>query len=234
MPERKKVFKVDEAQIKRLQAAVRKAGGKAIVLIHPFFDEKLPDHERSIGKSYTQAVDIILSNKKTPVILMEQHFARRVTRERLAAKGQKSILVLPIGTNSGAPLISIQGLAEEIDEERKTLIELLEKVGTKTVLMGGMFANELHSGKSHPVMREEIKWQNAVKTPEYFAQDALYLEYPLIRYCAGETYKYLVESGKFKVRWMGAAVRPRPDARIQGRIIRKRPYTNPRKRTAYP
>ena len=210
---------IPERKLNRLRERVERAGGKLIVIVHPFYREGTTKY----FEKYEKAVEALLRKSSWPIVVLEEagKIKNGSIQGRLRKLGAKSVFLIP--TTSGSP--SIQRRVENerpiIDSEMDSLPSQLEKVGAKDVYVAGMYAIR----ENEPVVRayESMLFAKKKNGKSKFK----YLEDPLAGGCAGYTYAKLIHSKKFrKVMWI-------PNAKIgfDSKIGKERPYTRPKKKS---
>lgn len=197
---------------------VRSAGGRAIVLVHPFYKRLLslrPD------KKYYGAINGLLKKSKVPVVILEEAHKIGWLKKRLRELGTKNHLILPTDYDSPRLLVGPDPKTKHIvlDEESAELAKRLHEAGAKSIQVGGLYTTEKYSSK---VEEYERKWLPKENQPS---------KKTIAAGCAGATYEELINSGKFeKVRLMqNACYRDRPLYPLAGEP-RQAPLTAHRKK----
>ncbi|MBN2067537.1 MAG: hypothetical protein JW744_03655 [Candidatus Diapherotrites archaeon] len=184
--------------------------------MHPFYNEKL------IKKfpKYLEVVENLLKKSKWPIVVLQGFENIPQTKERLRKLKARNVLIIPTANHSSATIRKKTTWKEILDHKQEQLIKCLaQKAGVKSVYVGGMYASTSGSAKS--VEEYEAGW--LAEKLQGRKSRFEYVERPFTGGCAGATYEYLIESGKFKkVRWV-------PNARLDGwKTDLSRPYVAPR------
>lgn len=215
---------IPEQEWQKLAERVREAGGRLIVLVHPFF---------SIGKGaafkkYSGAIGRILSKSKVPVVILEPYNSITFGMGLLRMSAKNNVLAIPTSQNNPESLLGIRTKKKNgriafewiHDHGHKELLTILaEKVGVKNVLVGGMYVNKR---ASESVSEYEKRWLTS-RGPRPKNGLWHYSRSPYTGACAGSTYEALIKSGKFEtVRWI-------PNAMYDHHLRRPfhSPYTRP-------
>jgi hypothetical protein len=183
---------------------VRKAKGKTIVLVHPFFEQVKDEKYNSVLKK-------ILLNSRTPVIVLVPFDKLHLFDENLDMAGipenKRDFLVVLTEEDSSRPVLEFnpKTLKAEADKERKALFDLMEKAGVKKIFVGGMFAEH---GYWPSVNVYESRWLRKKGLQKHRSRSST------VWGCAASFYRGLVEHKKFE------KVRRLPRLRIDRHTMR--------------
>ena len=185
-----------------LSKKVKRANGKAIIIVHPFFNS----HP---GSKYNNSLKKLLVQSKTPVIVLEEHTKIESTKKRFEKMGVKEQpLILATNRSHGAPILSFdrgEGLPfYRSDFFLENLISRLKGTGIKQIWVGGSNATtDARSGDHSKLVRNYEKKRLPRKAPRNKDE---YVEPPFIAGCAGTNYRFLVGSKKFdQIAWLPKA-----------------------------
>jgi hypothetical protein len=115
---------------KKLEEALRKSGGRAVILVHPLFhefnktsypQEVFPERTPQ-GRKFLQTVNKVISKSRVPVIVFEEHHHFKQAQEMLPKK------VFFVKTFRGHP-IPLEGWAPALS--------YLKEAGLKQAIVGG-------------------------------------------------------------------------------------------------
>ena len=163
---------------------VMKAGGRAVVLVHPFYEPTNPEYERTMTK--------LIERSKVPVIMLlgrNQWYDEKWRKNR-----HGNIVYIPTGDATPSTLTRDRHGDVKPERSQKTLIERLKQLGVRRVLMGGMYSwhEQLIRGyeQSKPIAAFERKKRKG-HGKENFKQNII------SDGCLGETYYRFIVSKAF-------------------------------------
>lgn len=120
--------------IQHLKQDLSASGGRALVLMHPFFHESHPNHyplrqDPSVsrrGQRFLRSIQLTVQRTHLPIIVFEERGKVRATRARLKGEFNKRVFVLPTHLYSPTP----------VGDWQKHL-DALEDAGLKHAILGG-------------------------------------------------------------------------------------------------
>ena len=172
---------IPENQWETLKEKISKAGGKLIVLVHPFI------HEGDEIKKYETVVRSILSQQRVPIVILNEYYdtARHEARKKLRELRSDALLV---PTEFSSPL-SIPSRKIKSQDVFKMFLEKLEKAGAKNIFIGGLYASDWLPNHEQYVAEQE-RIPDLKKIP--------FETHRGISACVGATYSQFIYSGKFE------------------------------------
>lgn len=193
---------IEQSEFTKFAKSVDRANGKAIVLVHPRY--------RTPGKVYKTTLAKLLTQTKTPIVILEETTRIQRLEKYLAKIRAKDCLVLPTRPSDPKILIRINKKGYVAEKECEKLVGILKKAGAKKLFVGGM--NALN-GFSEAVTQHERK---------IFPKERMVSMLTIAGGCAGITYERLIESNQFEaVRLVKNICAPdKPRHRIDSRIPR--------------
>ncbi len=179
-----------------LKTALAKSNGRAIMLVHPFFDKDGLNSQ--YGARLSRLFKAIREEKtKTPVILLEEtaklHKTRALLKATFGPVHKNSVVMVPTDRASPNPMFGFPELFNSQDANERGEAEAdawnqftsrLKELGVTSILLGGSYT---HLHPSREVADYESMWRRR-RIGEYEVVSSG---------CAGTTYKRLIESGKF-------------------------------------
>lgn len=165
-------YRTPQRDLLSLKKKAAASDGKVIVLVHPYY------HPQA-GKEYFNRVERILLQKRTPVVIMEEHFEIPELRKRLRKMGAPRHVILPTGESTSAAFMR---KAYE-DKSYASVYAALKEAGAKKVFVGGMYSYKRFPTNS-TVEAYEREWQK---------RDDSNREQYSLGGCAGHAYNRLVE-----------------------------------------
>ncbi len=175
------IKKIPDSEWIDFRAAVAKAKGRVIVVVHPFYGDNQLKQDNEKYAKYRQNVLRLLQESKTPVVVLEEVSKMRQIEEKIGKR--ENVWVLP--TEIGGP-----GLITDIESSREhivdytgiTLARRLKNAGVKLALVAGMYAHK--NGTDSAVRNHEEKWLPKNRKPQGASWTA----------CAGSIYQGLIHS----------------------------------------
>lgn len=194
-----------------LKAAVKDAGYRAIVLMHPFHET--PNWNRGYLGALRKFLTLgeRLKGKSlaaTPIIILEEHHRVEELKEML--KREKIPEPFILATTGGGPHVwtdlprkpkapepwkSVRSYEREDAHSHSAMMRFLREAGVKKLHLGGMKAGSHESDvvaayeKSRLPRKEEKHGRS-------------YPENPMVEGCAGDFYEKMAASGLFDVHWI--------------------------------
>jgi len=174
---------------------VAKAKGKAIIIVHPYFDRGTHEYEKNLAenKDYEKIVNRLLAQKNVPVIILEENKPDRMasTKSALAELKAPNHLILPTGDRT--PRLVLRdgkvegGLFTAPQQDFKKLYGLLKFAKVSTVHIGGLNGRKemdaaLRDASIENYERARLKWRVPIKKG-----------YEIVN-CVGDTYAGLVKN----------------------------------------
>jgi len=164
---------------------VKGANGKVILLVHPYYDSQADE-------IYWKSLNKILTQKKTPVIVLEADQRIHELKGLLMARPAKCF-VLP--TFSASPTLRF---GQNFDIKQKDLAKFLTEIGAKKIFVGGQVY--LHAPLKKKLINSPEMWATILRN--YRNERVLHKRNPSkgmiwIPYsgCVGQTYSNLIEQG---------------------------------------
>jgi hypothetical protein len=202
-------------ELKELREKIKRAHGKVIVLVHPFFfpSASVPIKYGAGGRlpqEYKKARLNLLKQSKTPLVILEEAAQIKKTRAQLEKLKAPKHLILP--TLGEMPILATNILGSGASP---SLFRILKACKAKRVFVGGMLAKRAADFTPASISLHELKWLRGKRT----------ISKPISKGCVGSTYKGLVESGKFeRVRLLTRACFPdKPDYPRIGSLLPAKP-----------
>jgi len=112
----------------QLKLLVEAGRGKAIVLVHPYYDKA--------DARYNSVLENVLRQRKTPVIILEDVRASNKLRKQLSKKEANCII---LNTEYHDPALFKKDKIK-VNHEQTDLVHFLELIGVKKVFIGGQYA----------------------------------------------------------------------------------------------
>jgi len=174
---------------------VAKAKGKAIIIVHPYFDKGTEQYKKNLAenKDYEKIVNGLLAQKKVPVIILEENKPDKMaaTKSALVELKAPNHLILPTGDRT--PRLVLRdgrvegGLFTEPQQDFKKLYGLLKFAKVSTVHIGGLNGRKemdaaMRDASIEKYERARLKWDVPIKKSYE------------IRNCVGDTYAGLVKN----------------------------------------
>lgn len=184
---------IKTGELAEFGARVEGAGGRAIVIVHPFYNQ----YARK-DRAYRKSILGLLKKSNTPLLILEESREFLRTQKIFEKLGAKNYLVLPT-VKSDSSLVLFPGaeqgkfVAESGCEE---LIGLLQELGAKRVQVCGSNASRYWEPK---VRIYEKKWLPRHRKPTNAS---------IAGQCVGFVYSELIKSKKFEVRLVPNACYP--------------------------
>ncbi|MCX6803497.1 MAG: hypothetical protein NTY48_02915 [Candidatus Diapherotrites archaeon] len=179
---------LSEEKRKQLEKMVKTSKGKAIVLVHPYYNEN------SLNK--------ILATTKVPVIILEVTWRVHELRGLLMAKRAKCFI---LKTRPDSPVLENK---EKLDDSQKDLSDLLKSVGIKKIFLGGQHTGTIYKNKNdatfnqkNHILEHEMSLRARNPTSDksiHIIQDA----------CVGMTYSNLIKNGGLNPRLLSRTLHP--------------------------
>jgi hypothetical protein len=173
------------AKRQELVELVKEANGKVILLVHPYYDSQADE-------IYWKSLNKILSQNKTPVIILEADQKIHELKDQLLTR-QAKCFILPTFSAS-----HILRFGSNFDIKQKDLAEFLTEIGAKKVFVGGQVF--LHAPLTKKSMFSPKMWATILRN--YKNERVLHKRNPSkgIKWvscggCVGQTYSNLIEQG---------------------------------------
>lgn len=127
---------IEQADWRKITRAIKESNGKVMVLVHPFFYER-------VRKAYNRVMDGLLVKSKIPVIILEEGKNVRKLKKHLKKLNAPKHLILPTDDADPKLVKSIDPKTKKpvLGKEEAELIELLEQTGAKKIFVGGMLTH---------------------------------------------------------------------------------------------
>ena len=193
-----------QAELGNLRERVMQAGGKVIVIVHPFY---LPG-----DRAYKQALRKLVAQQKTPVLILEDADKISKLKQRLAKWPTGNCIILPTLGGEVKLILKLDGAGRQVLEERgKELGGLLKEAGARKVFLGGTMTVRVPSVAIARHERRLVPEGRMVLASNTIGGG-----------CVGLTYRRLIISGLFgEVRLLkNACFRQRPEHPVDRKLAK--------------
>lgn len=135
---------VSEKDWKSFAGKVAKAGGKAIILVHPWYSEDVSD-------VYRATRDRLLTQSRVPVIILQEEDLLWEAKERIADLGAPARMVIPTLEGEPTPVRESNRFFFRVANRRKvdhfvdfnTLYLCLKRAGVNQAFVGGLYSENV-------------------------------------------------------------------------------------------
>ncbi|MBN1940796.1 MAG: hypothetical protein JW772_01285 [Candidatus Diapherotrites archaeon] len=172
--------RISAKQWAALEKKIKRANGKVIVLVHPFYNDKG-------GEKYAKTIAGLLTQAKTPVIILEDIFNTGKTGKRLREMNAPKHLIIATARNDSEIILKMDSIrgTPRYDNSILLFAKKLKRLGVRQVQIGGM---ESKSAYSMDVFEHEAKTLRTRKPTIHTISQG----------CVGAIYKDLIRLGGFE------------------------------------